>query len=393
MAFKIQSRAWRWKMSPSNISMTGEWSCGAVAAAVLLISMSLSTERVYVSAKHSWCQLSSEGSANTPQNIKTRQVWNLLLLLWLRLPIINLQPGKVPLAEMLLTWGQTGSTDLNHHPCSPWGCCCNLSPWNLHRGRVLWAEAACAPCFPRRGAKWQCGETSALPTFQLFLWAAAVTPSRCNPSLLPLYKFIFLVRKKNMEKIFGGCRLNWEVLNVKNEEGFIQHPTTASELIHTQSCGSAKPFQMPLSRWNSSSCLTVHGRGIYVCLCTHRERNLCLNLWPEQGTLWLTGAPAANSEADQSLKVPQTSSLGGFDHSKHVYASLWQLHSSHASLQMLSREGKASIFTRRCSPEGIVLDFNLSFGPRCAISNTCSYHLCVEDSNASHFLWLEGDCK
>lgn len=128
MAFKIQSRAWRWKMSPSNISMTGEWSCGAVAAAVLLISMSLSTERVYVSAKHSWCQLSSEGSANTPQNIKTRQVWNLLLLLWLRLPIISLQPGKIPLAEMLLTWGQMGSTDVNHHPCSLWGCCCSLPP-------------------------------------------------------------------------------------------------------------------------------------------------------------------------------------------------------------------------------------------------------------------------
>lgn len=51
-----------------------------------------------------------------------------------------------------------------------------------------------------------------------------------------------------MEKIFGGCRLNREVLNVKNEEGLIQHPTTASELIHTQNRGSAKPFQMPLSR-------------------------------------------------------------------------------------------------------------------------------------------------
>lgn len=120
-----------------------------------------------------------------------------------------------------------GRTNVNHQPCSQQGCC-----WHSSLECVLWAAAACICTSQEEERNGFVEETSALHTFHLLLWATAITLSRCNPSLLHLYKFIFLVRKKNMEKIFGGCKPNWEVLNVKNEEGFIQHLATASELSH-----------------------------------------------------------------------------------------------------------------------------------------------------------------
>lgn len=128
------------------------------------------------------------------------------------------------------SWGWVGCTDVNHHPCSQQGCCCSPS---LEFGLGSWTAAACiSPSQEEEKNGWE-EETSALQTFQLFLWATAITLSRCNPSLLPLYKFIFLVRKKNMGKIFDGYKPNWGVLNVKNEEGFLQHLTADSEHSHT----------------------------------------------------------------------------------------------------------------------------------------------------------------
>lgn len=60
---KIQSWALRWKKSPSNT--VSEWSCEAVVDSVLLISKSPSMQRVFLSAKHPWCWLTSVGSAST----------------------------------------------------------------------------------------------------------------------------------------------------------------------------------------------------------------------------------------------------------------------------------------------------------------------------------------
>ena len=58
-----------------------------------------------------------------------------------------------------------------------------------------------------------------------------------------------------------------------------------------------------------------------MCAGAYTGRELCLNLWLEQGAVWPL-APAANSGPYLSLKMLHTSSLEGFHHGKRTYKAM-----------------------------------------------------------------------